>query len=131
MLLDDVNCIANCIMPISTSGVQDGCHGVLLSANTNQSIKFVLLCRGLTQGFAKQLAQLFGINAASQGGGSSGRTCLMLQLTADTTTALDGAALQRLQVLLRGELAKEMSSGLIARDDTLASLKQDKKQRRR
>jgi len=83
------------------------------------------------QGFAKQLAQLFGINAASQGGGSSGRTCLMLQLTADTSTALDAAALQRLQVLLRGELAKEMSSALIARDDTLASLKKDKKQRRR
>lgn len=49
---------------------------------------------------------------------------------------LDAAALQQLQVLLKAELGREMASGLIARDDTLAELKKnkhkkDKQQRRR
>lgn len=85
----------------------------------------------LSQGFAKQLARVFGVAAAAQGGGSSGHTCLVLQATADMNAQLSEAGLQQLQLLLKAELAKEMSSAAIARDDTLLTLKKDKKQRRR
>ncbi len=85
----------------------------------------------LPQGFAKQLCRIFGVLASSQGGGSSGRTCLVLQATPNTQASLSQASLSQLQQLLRPELAKELAAATIARDDTVASLKKEKKQRRR
>lgn len=85
----------------------------------------------LFQGFAKQLARLFGVSASSQGGGSSGRTCLVLQATPELQQQPDVAGLSQLQVLLRGELAKELAAATIAKDDTVHTLKKQEKQRRR
>jgi hypothetical protein len=85
----------------------------------------------LFQGFAKQLARLFGVIASSQGGGSSGRTCLVLQATPELRQQPDAAGLSQLQVLLRGELAKELAAATIAKDDTMDTLKKKEKQRRR
>lgn len=71
------------------------------------------------------------MSASSQGGGSSGRTCLVLQATSDMQAVLSQASLAQLQQVLRPELAKELAAATIARDDTVASLKKEKKQRRR
>jgi hypothetical protein len=56
---------------------------------------------------------------------------MVLTATADTQAQLEAPALQQLQVLLRGELAKELASSTIARDDTMAVLKKKEKQRKR
>jgi hypothetical protein len=44
---------------------------------------------------------------------------------------LSEASLAQLQQVLRPELAKELAAATIARDDTVASLKKEKQQRRR
>lgn len=85
----------------------------------------------LFQGFAKQLARLFGVSASSQGGGSNGRTCLVLLATPELQLQLDAAGLSQLQVLLGGELAKELAAATIAKDHTVHTLKKNEKQRRR
>lgn len=88
-------------------------------------------CCACPQGYAKQLARLFGAAASCQGGGSSGRTCLVLQATPDLQAQLSEASLLQLQALLRGELAKELAAATIARDGTLAALKDKGRQQRR